>query len=146
MEFLYRMLCIVLVLHGGLLVTPTSAAYPQVLDIQFVAHNQTDLSAVPTIRKEFTNCDASCEALKSLELESNVVKLSSLTVYTESFLNFDWPLMGLYKIIFTMMSLKYLRQPVLMWLCDMKIYNNKNILNEFRTVILDLSWLSFACM
>lgn len=114
MEYAYRVLCIVLMLIGGLLVTPISAVYPRVLDIQIVAHNHTDLSAAPMMQKEFRNCDAICEPLKSLEPESDIVKLSSLTVHTETFLNFDWPTMNLYEIIFTMMQLKYMRQPVLM--------------------------------
>uniref|UniRef100_A0A0A1WMS7 Minor capsid protein L2 n=1 Tax=Zeugodacus cucurbitae TaxID=28588 RepID=A0A0A1WMS7_ZEUCU len=115
MESLNRTLCIVLLLHGGLLLTPTSAAYPQVLDVQIVAHNHTDLSAVPLWKKKINDCDAICEALKSLEpQESDIIRLSSLTVHTDSLWNVDWPLMALYKIIFTVMQLKYLRQPVLM--------------------------------
>uniref|UniRef100_A0A0K8W2G4 Lysosomal acid phosphatase n=1 Tax=Bactrocera latifrons TaxID=174628 RepID=A0A0K8W2G4_BACLA len=114
MESRYQMLSIALILFGGLLVTPTAAVYPRVLDIQMVAHNHTDLSALPTTQKDYRNCDSTCEALKSLELESDIVQLSSLTVHPESFFDFDWNLMGLYEIIFTMMQLKYLRQPVIM--------------------------------
>uniref|UniRef100_W8C8Z9 Uncharacterized protein n=1 Tax=Ceratitis capitata TaxID=7213 RepID=W8C8Z9_CERCA len=112
MQIFTQTLCMLSVLHSGLFIAHTSASYPQVLDIQLVAHNHTQLPESIAINKGFQDCDAMCQALDNLHVESDIVKLSSLTVQASASTMYEWQLMGLYKIIFTMMQLKYLRQPV----------------------------------